>query len=129
MDIIVKYVLFRFEELNVCVANVVVFLLTATVNPLDVSKRTATESVHTVDDDIVFGIDTESDELLLGKLRCCILGSPEILLNVADACADHESRSLGNPVKYVVIVDKFFGIDARVPVVSNGCLLANAVDV
>ena len=129
MYIIVKYLLFRVEEVNVCVANEVVFLLTTTVSPLAVSKRTATESVHTVDDVIVFGIDTERVELLLVKLRCCILGSPEILLNVADAWEIHESWSFGNPAKYVVIVDRFFGIDARVLVVSNGCLFASDVDV
>ena len=93
------------------------------------SKRIATESMHTVDDVIVYGIDTEREEVLLVKLRCCMLGSPEILLIVADAWEDHESWSYENPAIFVVIVDRFFGIDARVLVVSNGCLFASAVDV
>ena len=129
MDIIVKYVLFRVEELNVCVANGVVFLLIASVNPLAVSNLTATEIVHNVDVDIVFEIDTERVESLFKNVRCCIFGLPDIFVNVADACEVHDGWSFGKPEKYVVIVDKFFGIDASVLVVSNGCLLASDIDV
>ena len=99
IDTIVKYVLFRVEESNVCVANGVMPLLITIVNPLAVSNLTDTETEHVVDVDIVFGMDRVMEELPFGKLRCCTLGSPEILVNVAHDCVVHEGWSFGNPEK------------------------------
>jgi hypothetical protein len=67
---------------SIC-GNVVVPLLIFIVKPLTVFSFTATETVHVVDVDIVFGIDTLSRESPFAKVSCCILGLPEILVKVA----------------------------------------------